>query len=434
MSQSLWLGTQRLPSFPKLEGDVKTDVLIIGGGLCGVLCTYFLKEAGVDCMLVEADVIGSHTTGHTTAKLTSQHGLLYYKLSKCYGCEAASIYLQANEQALAQYEAFARQIDCDFTRRDSFVYSLRDRARIEREVDAVNRLGFPASFAETAPLPFPTVGAVRFPAQAQFHPIKFLAGLAGGLPIYEHTPVQAFAPHQAQTPGGTITADKMILTTHFPFWNRHGSYFLKLYQHRSYVLALQKAPDVSGMYVGADLTDYSFRNYGDLLLLGGGGHRTGKKGGGTIELRRFVNRHYPGAREVCSWAAQDCMSLDGLPYIGQYSANTPDIYTATGFHKWGMIGSMTAAMLLRDLLLGYENPLAAVVSPSRSILHRQLLLNGMETAANLLVPTTKRCPHLGCALKWNPFEHTWDCPCHGSRFTESGTLLDTPAMRNARTR
>ena len=181
------------------------------------------------------------------------------------------------------------------------------------------------------------------------------------------------------------------------------------------------------MYLDEAQAGMSFRNYNDLLLIGGGDHRTGKKGGGWQELREFAHRHYPQAKEQYHWATQDCMSLDGVPYIGPYSASTRDLYVATGFNKWGMTTSMVSAMILSDLVQGKKNPYAEVFSPSRSILHPQLAVNGFEAVVNLLTPTAKRCPHLGCALKWNPIEHTWDCPCHGSRFTEDGKLIDNPA-------
>ena len=184
------------------------------------------------------------------------------------------------------------------------------------------------------------------------------------------------------------------------------------------------------MYLDEAQTGMSFRNYENLLLIGGGDHRTGKKGGGWQELQDFALRYYPQAKEQYRWAAQDCMSLDGVPYIGPYSASTTDLYVATGFNKWGMTTSMVSAMILTDLVQGKRNPYAEVFSPSRSILHPQLAVNGFEAVVNLLTPTTKRCPHLGCALKWNPVEHTWDCPCHGSRFTEDGKLIDNPATGN----
>lgn len=432
MSQSVWSDSQKLPTFETLHGKVKTDVLIIGGGLCGILCAYMLKDAGVDCLLVEADTIGKGVTCNTTAKITSQHGLIYAKLVKTRGREIAMGYLHANEEALSRYRELARTIDCDFEEKDAFVYSRSDRRKIEQEVEAVNNLGFPASFCENTRLPFPVKGAIKFPKQAQFNPLKFLSEAAAGLPIYEHTCIRELTPHRAISDQGKITADKIIVATHFPFLNKHGSYFLKLYQHRSYVIALENAKDMEGMYVDESQTGLSFRNYRNMLLLGGGSHRTGKNGGNWQELRNYVNLYYPTAKEVGAWATQDCMSLDGVPYIGQYSSRTLDLYVASGFNKWGMTSSMAAAMILTDLVMERENPWKEVFSPSRNILTSQLFLNGGEALANILTPSKKRCPHMGCALKWNPHEHTWDCPCHGSRFAGDGSLINNPATGDAK--
>ncbi len=201
------------------------------------------------------------------------------------------------------------------------------------------------------------------------------------------------------------------------------------------VIALEGRKDnqdmqMCGMYMSEDKKGLSFRNYKDVLLIGGGAHRTGKTGGNWEELRKFANQYYPDAKELCVWAAQDCMSLDNVPYIGKYSAHTHELYVATGFNKWGMTGSMVAARLLCDFVMGNKNEDSDVFSPSRSMLKPQLFVNIFETSANMIIPTTKRCPHLGCALKWNKAEHTWDCACHGSRFAEDGTVLDNPANGN----
>ena len=425
--ESLWEQTSEHVGFPALDRDLKTDVLIIGGGMAGVLCAWMLEQAGVSYVLAEAKTLGSGITKNTTAKITFQHGLIYAKLLRKFGAERAKQYLQANQAALEQFRALCREIPCGFEEKCSYVYDLDDRRKIEKELAALEKLGYSGEFTQTLPLPFSVAGAIRFPGQAQFHPLQFLAGISRGLHIYEHTPVRELIGTTAVTDGGWIRAERIIVATHFPFLNKHGGYFLKLYQHRSYVIALENAPDVHGMYVDEAQKGMSFRNYGELLLLGGGDHRTGKKGGAWSELRDFARQHFPEARERYHWATQDCMSLDGVPYIGPYSAGTSRLYVATGFNKWGMSSSMAAAMVLRDCMLGKNNPWAEVFSPSRTILRPQLALNGLEALAGFLTPTGKRCPHLGCALKWNPAEHTWDCPCHGSRFDADGTLIDNPA-------
>ena len=430
--ESLWTKTVEMPRFAPLHGDRKTQVLIVGGGMAGLLCAHRLHRAGVDCMLVEAKRIGSGVTKNTTAKISSQHGLIYHKLLRCYGVEKARLYWEANEKALAEYRLLCREHPCDFEEKDSFVYARRDLRKIEKELEALQKLGIDGEFCSSLPLPFAVAGAVSFRKQAQFHPLKFAAGIAEGLPIFEQTKVRELAPGKAITEGGSITADQIIVATHFPMLNKHGGYFLKLYQHRSYVLALKGAADVQGMYVDESEKGLSFRNYGENLLLGGGDHRTGKQGGGWRELEDFSRWYYPEAHVEACWATQDCMSLDGIPYIGQYAAGISDLYVASGFNKWGMSSSMVAAMVLSDLVQGKENPYVEVFAPERRSLHPQLALNIAESTLGLLTPTRPRCPHMGCALKYNAEEHSWDCPCHGSRFDNKGQLLDNPATDDKR--
>lgn len=425
--RSIWTGKVERPSFKALDGDKKTDVLIIGGGMAGLLCAYMLKREGVDCILCEADRICGGITENTTAKLTFQHGLIYDKLIGKFGHERAKTYLNAQRAALEEYRALCENIDCDYEVSSSFVYSLEDALIIEREVEALMALGCKSELVKDTELPFKVAGAVKIEAQAQFHPLKFAFEVSRGLPIYENTKVLELRDGRAVTNHGTVSAENIIVCTHFPFINKHGSYFLKLYQHRSYVMALEGAQTVKGMYVDADNKGLSFRSYNGTLLLGGGGHRTGKRGGGWQELSDFAARHYKDSRIVAKWATQDCMSLDSVPYIGRYSKRTQNLYVATGFNKWGMTSSMVSAMILSDMLCGRENSFAEVFSPSRSILRGQLALNAFESAVGLLTPTAPRCPHLGCALKYNAQEHSWDCPCHGSRFGEDGELINNPA-------
>lgn len=426
----LWTDGITLPSFQRLEQDIKTEVLIVGGGIAGLLCAYFLQKAGVDYILAEAEQICNKVTEKTTAKITFQHGLIYNDLIRKFGLEKAKMYLNANQDALEKYKELCERIPCDFEEKDAVVYSRNNRKKIEKELTALEQLGYSAEFRDKLPLPVTVAGAIAFPKQAQFHPLKFLSTISKNLHIYEHTPIQEFIGKTADTGKHRISADKIIITTHFPILNKHGSYFIKLYQHRSYVIALENAPAVNGMFLEETENGLSFRNYKNLLLIGGGDHRTGKQGGCYAPLQSTAKQKFPGANEVYRWATQDCMTLDGVPYIGQYSARTPDWYVATGFNKWGMTSSMVAATILTDMICQKNNPYAAVFSPSRSIVHPQLFVNTLEACAGLLTPAKKRCPHLGCALKWNPCEHTWDCSCHGSRFQENGKLIDNPATGN----
>ena len=427
MTNSVWETNVTMPEFPSLIHNLKTDVLIVGGGMAGLLCAHMLKQQGIDYTLVEGGRICGGITKDTTAKITSQHGLIYGKLLRMHGPETARKYWQANEAALQSYRKLAKSIDCDFEIKDNYIYSKDSPLPLREEMEALKDLGIPADLVEETELPIPVKGAIRFQNQAQFHPLKFAAELAKGLEIYEYTPVREFRGNQVMTDYGTIKAEKIIIATHFPMINKHGGYFLKLYQQRSYVLALENARPTDGMYLDEEENGLSFRSYGDMLLLGGGGHRTGKKGGGWDALRAFAQTHYPNAREVGCWATQDCMTLDGMPYIGRYGRRTPNLFVATGFNKWGMTSSMVTAMIFCDLVQGKENPYGSVFRPQRRMLRKQLLSNLLESSVNLLTPTTPRCPHLGCALKWNRQERSWDCPCHGSRFTETGYCINNPA-------
>lgn len=434
---SIWKNQMQMPEFQSFEGNAKTDVLIIGGGMAGILCAYFLQKAGVDYMLVEKDRICAGVTQNTTAKITAQHRLIYHKLLKKAGKEKARLYFEANQDAVNTYFELCKEIKCDLERKTAYVYSVDNRKKLEEEADAlfrigVNKIGANTRFTEKTELPFQIAGAIGLENQAQFHPLKFVSEIAKGLKIYENTFVKEFAEQKAVTEKGDIIFQKAIITTHFPIDNKHGMYFLKMYQDRSYVIALEHAKQMKGMYIDEEKTGKSFRSYQNLLLVGGGSHRTGKDGGKWEELRMFARNYYPDAKECFSWATQDCMTLDEIPYIGTYSKGLDCCYVATGFNKWGMTSSMVAAKVLTDLVLGKENMYVEIFSPSRSIWTPQIAVNSFEAVKGMVTLSPKRCPHMGCALKWNPAERTWDCSCHGSRFDEEGKVKDNPANGNLR--
>ena len=332
---------------------------------------------------------------------------------------------------MASLLSLAGKTDCDLERKDAYVYSLDDYKKVEDEYRALTKAGFDCTIVKDTPLPFSVAAALRYKNQAQFHPLKFLYAISQGLHIYENTQIIEISKHKdtytATFSGGKISARKIIVATHFPFMNKYGGYFIKMYQHRSYIIALENAPNFNGMYVDEDKKGMTFRNYKDLLFVGGGGHRTGKSGGNWAELEKFSRKYFPQAQVKYRWAAQDCMSLDSVPYIGQYSPSLPNIYVASGFNKWGITSSMVAATLLTDMILEKENKYRDIFAPDRSVMRPQLLANGAESVMGLLTPRMKRCPHMGCALKWNGAEHSWDCPCHGSRFSEAGQIIDNPA-------
>ncbi|HWP80737.1 MAG TPA: FAD-dependent oxidoreductase [Candidatus Acidoferrum sp.] len=422
-----------IPRFPALEKDAAADVLVVGGGMAGVLCALVLKERGADCILAEGEVVAGKVTKGTTAVVTAQHDKLYSDLVANAGAAKARQYLGANLAAVADFRKLAGSVPCDFEDKPSVIFSRTDEKTMQKEAKTVAELGFPAEFVKEIDLPVKIAGGVRFPAQGQFHPLKFIAGVAPGLQIYEDTFVRTVEESRAVTERGrVIRAKQVIIASHFPFINTHGLYFAKMYQQRSYVIGLVGAGEVGGTYVDFAPNGLYFRNYQNLLLIGGGDHRTGKKGEAYRPLRDFAKKHYPNATEKYAWATQDCMSLDGVPYIGRYGEHLKDVYVLTGFNEWGMTSSMLGAKILADRIEGKQNPYAELFAPDRSMAKMQLLANLATTTVSLATPTARRCAHMGCALKWNPVEHTWDCPCHGSRFDVKGHVLDNPATKNIR--
>lgn len=472
---SLWHQTVELPQRHALREDLETEAVIIGGGMAGLNIADQLRRRGIRAPILEAGRIAGRQTGNTTAKITSQHGLIYAKLAESLGEEGARQYAQANQEALAEYRRIIQEeeIDCDFQELPAYLYALEDAAPLKAEAEAAGALGLPAQFVTETELPFEVAGAVRFDGQAQFHPLKYVKAISERLEIYEASPVLSVVGGSVQTPHGRVSAKHVIFAAHFPFVNVPGWYFLRMHQERSYVLALKESWRPRGMYIGAETGRLSFREAEGLLLLGGGGHRTGENSaGGRYEaLRQAARRFFPKAEEAAAWSAQDCVTLDGVPYIGAYADNQLQWYVATGFAKWGMTTAMAAAKLISGLIGGDPPPWAPVFSPQRFRLSASAKNLATETAQafkglgreNLTLPqaaldalptghggivevegrkrgvykepsgvchvVNPRCPHLGCQLEWNPDELSWDCPCHGSRFDFDGRLLDGPAQK-----
>lgn len=472
--ESIWTRSCFIPARERLNGDMETEVAVIGGGMAGILTAYLLQKEGLHPVVLEAGRIGSGQTQNTTAKITSQHGMIYRRLWDTLGEEKARQYAMANQTAVEEFRRIITEerISCDFEERDAFVYG-NNVQKLKEEAKMAARLGLPAEFSTEVSIPVPAEGAVGFREQGQFHPLKFLKTISEPLTVFEHTPVKTVEGTTLMTENGTVQAERVVFATHYPFVNFPGLYFARMHQERSYVLALENAEQVDGMYIGAGEGGYSFRNYGNLLLFGGEGHRTGENSmGGRYEaLRRMAGVLFPAGREIACWSAQDCITPDSVPYIGPYAPGRPNWYVATGFQKWGMTSSMVAAMLLRDSICGRENPWAEVFDPGRfdgetflgvagetgqavKGLARNLFKIPQETAKTLpaghggivflhgekvgvykesdgaIHVVDVRCPHLGCELEWNPDEKSWDCPCHGSRFDYKGNWLCGPAQES----
>lgn len=472
--QSIWNDKVLIEDRQELIGSFDTDVLIIGAGMAGILTAYYLKDMGMNVAVVEKNSIAQGVTANTTAKITSQHGLIYDKLIKKHGINIAEKYGKANEEAIDAYEKLIndKHINCHFVRLPSYLYSNSDTDVLKSEVSAACNAGIKAEFTDRTELPFDIKGAVRFDNQAQFNPLEFIKDVANDITIYEKTKVIGVKRHTAYTDMGTITAKHIVFAAHYPFINVPGLFFLRQHQERSYVLALKNVPKLKGMYYGIDKDGLSFRSSEEFMLLGGGSHRTGKAEDSQVykHLKLKADKYYPNAEEAAFWSAQDCITHDGIPFIGRYSYFRPYWYVATGFKKWGMTSSMIAAMVISDLICGRKNPYEEVFSPQRfcfkaaalntlkdvgvsvknlakGYFHLPLkelkdLPEGQGTIVRIgikrygvykdenrrLHKVSVKCPHLGCELQWNPNELSWDCPCHGSRLDYDGKILDGPAQ------
>ena len=479
-----------MPRFERLEGEVETDVAVLGGGLVGITTALLLQEGGKDVVLVEADRLGAGVSGHTTAKVSSQHGLKYATLRSKYGPEAARTYGQANQAAL---EWMARRvelndIDCDFRRRPAFAYAPAGESTsgVEDEVAAAAEAGLPASLDDSVQLPYPVAAAVRFDDQAEFHVRKYLGALveqfiAAGGRAFERSrasQVDSGTPSMVRVPGGMVTADKVVVATHYPFLDRSLA-FARVHPQRSYaVLCRVEQPPPQGMFLSASSPTRSIRAVPfegeELLLVGGEGHKTGT-GGDTRRrydtLRRFADEHWGVESVEYQWSSQDNSSIDELPLIGRVTPFDPHLLMATGFAKWGMTGGTAAAMILAEACAGREHQWAHLFDPRRLNLRaaatsavkenaetgyrmvRDRLVNhggrqiqdlspgegdivehdghkvaGYRDDDGNLVAVSTRCTHLGCQVNWNAAERSWDCPCHGSRFAPDGRVLQGPAV------
>lgn len=484
-NKSIWECQLSKPNFPAIMKDLESEITVVGAGMSGILTAYLLKQFGYRVIVVEANQVGSGATHNTTAKITSQHNAIYADMIEDFGFDKAREYAMSNQAAIEQYEMLIKklQIDCDFKKEEAYIYSINHPEILMRETEAAKSLGLPASFTTETALPFKVAGAVCFKNQASFHPLKFLYAISKELEIYEHSKVtKVIGDHELEIEvehedkGVSIHHIKskyIVITTHYPFMNFPGFYFTKMHQERSYVVAA-KAPDALpyGMYISLGETGYSFRKYGDYLLLGGFSHRTGQQTDKEHfkPLLTAVKRYYNKPPIVCWWANQDCAPIDGIPYIGTYSAGNDQIFVATGFNKWGMTTSMVAAMYLSNMIAGKEKYEDSIYNPRRFNLQasKKLLKTDIKVTTSRLTlqkiyrpkktlkeikpgfggivtyqgkkvgvyrtnkgvvyMVSTKCPHLGCMLEWNQEERSWDCPCHGSRFDFRGNLINNPAQ------
>ncbi|MBB2937590.1 glycine/D-amino acid oxidase-like deaminating enzyme/nitrite reductase/ring-hydroxylating ferredoxin subunit [Amycolatopsis bartoniae] len=479
---SLWVDTAPAPERAARPLPTEVDVVVIGAGIAGLTTAYALANAGRSVLVAEAGQVAGGVSGHTTAKVTAQHALKYASLKSRKGLAGAQQYARSQLDAIDWIERTAAELnlDCDFERRDSFVYSTKDKqvGKLKEEADAAQEAGLPASFVSDVELPITVAGAVRVANQAQFHPRKWLLGLAAAIEglggtIIEQARVQRVDERPVPTVhvrGDQVRAQDVVIATHYPILDR-GLYFARLEPTRDLVVTGEgDAPD--GMYLDAD-THHSVRGYDGLLIVGGEHYRTGEHVDVEERYQRLseVAATFGVKKVTHRWSAHDMSTLDGVPYVGRYHLGTRHLWVATGFGQWGMTGGTAAGLLLDKEIRGEGSPYAGLYDPNRFDLRSGLKLaenNGQVTKhlvgdhvratvgsgelpsvgegkvvrrGTQFVATYRaddgnvrsvnaRCTHLGCLVAFNNAEKTWDCPCHGSRFGTDGSVIQGPATRD----
>ena len=482
-NNSLWLQDINIKAFEKLSKNIETDVVIVGAGLCGLLTAYLLKDTGLKIVVIDANKVANGTSANNTAKITAQHGLIYKELFDR-DEDVARLYKKACLDALENYKKIIEEnkIECDYRECDAFVYSRNEEyeKKIIDEYNVVKELGFDAYITAKTELDFQVFNALAFRHQATFHPVKFMNEivrllLISGVIFYENTVAVDLTEDAVITKDGfEIIANKIVVASHYPFLKVKGLFPIKMRQERSHVIALSGTNKIlEGMYIDANDMGYSFKQHGDLLIIAGQDHKTGddEYENRYDELEEFSKKLWPESSIVYRWSAQDCMTLDNLPYIGTYGT-LPNCYVATGFKKWGICFSMVAANIINDMIIGRVNAESEIFSPNRFklssakkffefatdssmtfikghtnplgitndfslkkgegvvIRHNGTKLGIYRDLDDKLTCISAVCSHLGCVVEFNSTEKTWDCPCHGSRFDINGKVIEGPAYDN----
>lgn len=492
---SYWIdSTLNEGNFGSLEKDLSCDVCVIGAGLFGLTTAYYLAKKGLKIIVLDKSSIGTKVSGHTTAKITSQHGLIYDYLINSFGINIAKKYLNANEEAIKniKYIIDNENIECDFKQQSNFVYATKDDdvRKIEKEFSALKSLNYNAQLVNQTQLPFQIEKAIMFPNQAKFHPRKYMLGLCDCIlkssgQIFTDTIVYDVKKenefYTTYTKNNEIKSKYVVLASHYPIINFPGFYFTKMYQETSYIIGVDtKSKLFDGMYISASSPTYSYRTASfkdkEILLIGGANHKTGEENvslHSTYEtLEKKAKELYTNSEILYKWNTRDCITLDKVPYIGEFSNLMPNMYIGTGFNKWGMTSSNVAASIISDKILGIENKFEEAFTSTRlkPLKNRWEMTNMLKQTASSLVidkfkipsetlDTIKKgtgcvieiegnkvgiykdtddkiyaikpmCSHLGCLLSWNSIDKTWDCPCHGSRFDYKGKNIYDPAIKD----
>lgn len=488
MEKSLWQATGRPTQYPPLTEELHTQVLVVGAGLTGLLTAYQLQCRGMDTVVIDAEEAANGTSSRSTGKLTAQHGACYHKLLERGMEQTARDFYKLNRRGMELIRTLGEQlgIDCGLEVKTAWLYTAKAQGVpvLTAEHEAYGRLGIPGQLTQRLPVPISARAGLSMEGQYSFHPQRFLQGLAeaycqrGGR-IYAHTPAQDVREFPdccrvSTKQGVEITCQKLVIASHFPFYDGWGLYFVRLVANRSYLVAGKTELQGDGMYISIDdepmealrsvhFTQVDGQRY---LLVGGEGHRTGVANPHAFEKLETFGKGVFGVEEMqYHWSAQDYTPTDDLPYIGRITKEDSRIFVATGFNKWGNSTSAAAALVLEELVADGGSPYEEMFCPTRAqtVLSADFLKNSGAMMGKMLARADaeeelpqqmgegrivvlggqKRgcylhqdgelyivdavCPHMGCELQFNAIEHTWDCPCHGSRFHYDGSLLEGPA-------
>ncbi|MFC3895145.1 FAD-dependent oxidoreductase [Lentzea rhizosphaerae] len=477
--QSLWLAALGTPR-PPLTGEHTYDVAVVGGGITGLTTALLLKRRGLSVVVLEADRVASGVSGNNTAKVTALQSTVYSQIRRTHGLAAATDYATASQAAVAQVADLVKLegIECDLRRAPAVTYAYTESEvqDVDHELITARQVGLPVRASVDVDLPFEVHAAIRLDDQIALHPVKYLQGLAnavdgGGSRVCEHSRVIDVTGTRASTEDGHVNASQIVIATHFPTLDR-GLYFARMELTRAYCIAARVSRPPESLAISTGSPSWSVAAHGDKLILAGQSHPTGKPAVEPFRrLEDFARRHWQVEEITHRWSAQDPTSYDHLPMIGSYTPGSDTLFTATGYMKWGLTSGTFAASLLADLVTSKPNDLAERFSPHRLSLkslpelvkknaevavefvgdrvipadatssenlppdHAHVIRDGLgktgvyRDADGQLHAVSLRCTHLGCLVRFNAAERSWDCPCHGSRFDIDGEVLEGPATK-----
>ncbi|HUR08702.1 MAG TPA: FAD-dependent oxidoreductase [Nonomuraea sp.] len=478
---SPWL-IDSVPPAPSAAGALTADVCVIGAGITGVTTALLLARAGLDVIICEAVTVASGVTGLNTAKVSALQGTIYSELTKRHGVDTAAAYARAQLDGVAKVAELAGQYapGANLRRRPAAtVAGTPDQvAMIEREFAAAEAAGLPVRARDDVDAPLPCYGAVTLENQLILHPVRYVRSLleaaqAAGARLFENSRVETLKGGRVRTVNAEISARHIVVASHYPVFDR-GLYFARLEAKRSYCVAGPVSePEPQALAITAGTPTRSYAAFDGMAILGGEGHAAGARGVGPDRFDALERdlRAWSAVTEVPHrWSAQDPVSADHLPMIGPYLPSSDSLWVATGYGKWGLSNSTVAAGIISDAIIGRENPHAEVFRPSRfnvrsaptyaklqakvaADLVGDRFRSGDAASAEAVAPGTAavvrdghkqigvyrdddgvahkvsmRCTHLGCLLRFNAAETSWDCPCHGSRFDVDGEVLEGPAV------